>query len=548
MKTSSRRIFLKTLGAFAAIAPVANLLRASIADAAPTAAPLRLICVNHGLHINEAFFHPRASSGAGASQPGSGTTFSVDFPSSVLLPLLPYQNKLIVVRGVNYQGGMPNHSTMVTSFSGIASGANYDNNACNDSCSVPSSYATSSSTTSGTGVAPAAACSPGTTGICAGGSSIEQYLSSRLAPPGALDPMVMRVGYVAGQTDYISYLNGQPKTPQTSPASIFNAYFGSLVGGGQDAGAEAGPSAATLLYNQRKALFGVTQSDLQSLANRLGPTERVKLDQHLSSLTALTQRLAPAGGTPQGTVGCTPPQGADQKSTGNDVTDFENFVTLVTEAFACDLTRYASFQMFGQRGGFDPSQFIPAWNPPSGSTNPHDCSHNSHGDLNDANAINLALWQNLFYTQMAKLLAALQAIGDPLSPGQTLLDNTMVVMLAEHSLSPCIWNNNEDEQSLQHGFYDIPCVIAGGCAGQFQVGRVFEATPRQGTPDDTGLYKGVNLVNNTVYAGVPHNALLAAVVNACEKQQAAFNPSYQPNLVTQYGYFGPQDSAGPLAL
>jgi hypothetical protein len=513
MKTS-RRIVLKTLGAFAALAPIANLLRTSIADAAPTVAPLRLVCISHGLHINDAFFHPRATAGAPASQVGSDTTFSVDFPASVLQPLLPYQDKLIVVRGLNYQGVPASHSTMLTVFTGAGSAAHYDNNACNDSCSMPAAY-----------------------------SSIEQYIASRMAPPSALSPLVIRVGYVAGQTDFVSYFQGQPASPQTDPSVVFKAYFGSSTAAAPDAG--SGPSAETLLYNRRKALFGVTQADLQSLQSRLGPTERVKLDQHLSALDSLAQRLAPDGGPPQGApVTCTPPTGADQKPSGSDVTDFENFVTLVAEAFACDLTRYASIQMFGQRGGF-PTSLIPQWS--ASGENPHDCSHNSHGNLENTEAINLALWQNLFYTQIAKLLAALAAIDDPLAPGQKLLDNTMVVMAGEHGISPCIWNNNEYEQSVQHGFDDVPFVIAGGCAGRFTMGRIYAATPRQGTPDDHGLYTA-NLMNNVVYAGVPHNAALAAVVNAFEAQQAAFDPSYAPMPVTQYGLYGTKDGASPLSL
>ena len=74
----------------------------------------------------------------------------------------------------------------------------------------------------------------------------------------------------------------------------------------------------------------------------------------------------------------------------------------------------------------------------------------------------------------------------------------------------------------------------------FNTGRILEATPRL----PAGTTSKPLDQNVGAYAGVPHNGLLTAIVNAFETNQAKYNPSYTPNILSGYGDY----AAIPLTL
>ena len=492
--TVSRRSLLKALGPFVACLPIANLLRTSISEAGPQVAPLRLILVYAPYHAVEQYWHPQAPGGGLAT---SGSNFTLDFPNSILAPLAPYQSQLIIFRGLNrtdyINHAVQGHQTGATTFTGAK-------------CTYPD--------------------------VTSKGTSIEQYLSSRMAPPGALAPMLAGA-FNSNEDIPISWVNGVPQDNIGDALTLFNSYFGNFQAPNP---MMSGPSPKLL---RRTAIMNYSQSGLKDLLGRLSGPEAQKLDQHLSSLASLQSQLS---GTLPTSASCAPPTSAveDQGWDGawaydpeKLAPDFAAMTTLISQAFACDITRFASFMLADPDNVNDEAAFfakiqqMPAnmaktFN--GGSNTWHGFTHGT-SDTSSPEDLAEAYFENFQMTQIANLMNALKAISDPLSPGQTLLDNTVILFMGEHGICTPATSN-------AHGGYDSRSFIAGGCGGMFKGGRVLEATPRIADSD------------NGAYAGVSHNGLLTAIVNAFETNQAKYNPSFVPKILTGYGDY----PATPLVL
>jgi hypothetical protein len=497
----SRRSFVKALGAAAAVLPIANLLRVSISEAAPMVAPLRLITVWYQYQTNETYYCPQDGKGAMAPP---GSNFTLNFPNSVLLPLAPYQSKLVVFRGLDYQdevvqGG--GHRSQGTCFSG----GKYDYSV--NSAIRPTTQA----------------------------SSIDQYLFARMGPKNTLQPIVTGVNQ-AGQFT-TSYSNGVAVPWVPNPIDVFNTYFGNYQSGTSSAAARA--------LTRRNSVLGFAQGGLKELMGRLSGPEQQKLDLHMTSLMGLQSQLNAPIST---AASCQPPPSSsilDEVDPGrppwtNIATDNDNYATMITEAFACDITRFASLQLstgYYDQMGAD-AHIIPGLESFSYNGGIH--GGISHGGIgvtpNDPIVLQYqALFGVYWINEIAKLMNKLAAVSDPYNPSQTLLDNTVILVCAEGRI---LGTNTGD----LHGAADIQILLTGGCGGMFKMGQVVEATPRLATPVQV-----LQSDYSSYYAGMPHNALLATIVNAFEKNQQMFNPAYVPNILTQYGDYGTAAEQASLA-
>jgi hypothetical protein len=509
----SRRSLLKALGPFVACLPIANLLRMSIAEAGPAIAPLRLVLVWGNYHAVEQFWHPQTSSGALAT---SGTDFTLTFQNSILAPLAPYQSKLIVFRGLNradYVNATAGHMTQPTSFTGAK-------------CSYPSN---------------------GQAAPLSAATSIDQYLYGRIGGTGKLPPMLTGLWSTTNDLAF-SWLGGNPQPVEGNPTVVYQTYFGNFMAPSQD----AGPSPQ---LQRRNAMINYSQSGLKDLMGRLSGPEAQKLDQHLSSLTAFSAQL---NGSIAQTASCTPPapgslnndkgpddgtiQPGNQNPPNNLNLDASGMITLISQAFACDITRFASLQLCnpdsynwdGTEAGFFAE--IPQMPPSIGSTF-NDSSNTWHGythgtgDASNPEDLAQAYFEQYQMTQIYNLMKALDAIPDPLSPSQTLLDNTVILFMGQHCVQ--VQTGYQGQTTNCHGGFDARCFVAGGCGGMFNTGRILEATPRLAA----GTTSKPLDQNVGAYAGVPHNGLLTAIVNAFETNQAKYNPSYVPNILSGYGDF-----------
>lgn len=485
----SRRSFLAMSAAASASTFLSTQLVPSIARAAPNVAPLRLILLHSSFEMPEAFYHPQISATNSALAP-AGSSFYLDFPNSILAPLSPFQSDLIIFRGLKYGGGPNSHDSNPTTFSG---------------------YPTS----------------PGADSLAAGQSTIDQYLFSRMAKLGSLSPFLAgALSYLFADQCYnsdIVFNNGNPVAQIGNPLKFYNSLFANFVPNSSQA-----PSSSTVRsLARRQQTLGLVQKHLKGMMGELpssSPSYAV-LQSHWSAAQGLAAQLG--GSSSVNLASCSPPVSSSlSNDTGPDNSplvgsktdpDIASFIQVIVQALACDITRFGAMKM-GDSG--DPSQVMVNSMPGLTNWNQSDnfhaiASHSSSGAPSDLRTQQMAAYKRYFMTQAANLLSALKAVADPFSPTQSLYDNTVVLIGSEgpiHTIGGSDVHGNGDPNS------DQPFIVAGGCGGYFKRGQlVFAGGNKTGT--------------------VNHNALLTNIVNAFEQNQQAFNPSYQPNIVNQYGSY-----------
>jgi len=438
----------------------------------------------------------------------TGTNFSLNFTNSSLAPLSKYQSKLAIFRGLNYQDALLNNTSGHQSPTTVLTGAKCNYNAPNS-----------------------------VTGTSTSGTSIDQYLYSRMAVPNSPQPLIVGVQpYLDNQYGSINYIKGVQLQPNGDPASVFKTYFGNL-------GTGVRSPASQQQLTRRQSVMSFAQSGLTGLMNQLATSEQQKLQQHMSALVGLENQLSSSTSS---SASCTPPASASiaadtgsANGTNNwsqTPQDLTNFMTLITQSFACDITRFATMTLYSNNVQAPAAVNIMAkesaltgFNYPDSSGGFHAYTHGTSGVASNSADIDMAQYQNYWATQVAALMDMLAAVSDPLSPGQTLLDNTVILFMKEHGIV-CPSPN-------PHNYADVPIVLAGGCGGMFKLGQLIEATPRLGSV----LNQNGSL---TMYKGIAHNALLTQIVNAFETNQHALNTSFVPNILAQYGDYAGSSIAG----
>jgi hypothetical protein len=209
---------------------------------------------------------------------------------------------------------------------------------------------------------------------------------------------------------------------------------------------------AALRIKQRKSVLDAVASDLVDLEKRLGPSERGKVDMHLTAVRDFESRLAVAN-VPQ-TPMCSsvkPSQtGVNTGGQGNEInapTLERLFMEFIANTVGCNMTGVLSFQ-FG-RGG---DHFHYGWlNIPGMPPDFHNLvAHLDNGSNADAARIHTVV--NQWYTSMVTLLAE-KIDAFPAGNGKTALDNSLVVWGNEIATGP-------------HGMNGLPVVLLGSAAGK----------------------------------------------------------------------------------
>jgi hypothetical protein len=358
------------------------------------------------------------------------------------------------------------------------------------------------------------------------GSTIEQYLFGRMAHKGSLSPILAGAfSYLFADHCYdadISFKNGNAVAQIGNPLKLYNSLFQNFT----PPSSGPPPVDVTRAAARRRQTLGLVQKYLSGMSSELpqkAPSYAV-LQSHMVAAQGLAAQLDPSS---KSFASCTPPSAASlTNDTGPDdgsldgtkaSGDFASFTKVITQALACDLTRFGAFKMCDSG---DPGQILlnqmpglTGWNQ---SDNFHAMiSHGSSGAANDPATLKMALYKRYFMTQAANLLTALKAVADPYSPTQSLYDNTMVLIGSEgpiQAVSGSDVHGNGDPNA------DQPFIIAGGCGGYLKMGQL--------------LFAGGAKTGN-----VSHNALLTNIVNTFEKNQQEYDPSFVPNTLTQYGSY-----------
>jgi hypothetical protein len=285
--------------------------------------------------------------------------------------------------------------------------------------------------------------------------SVDQLVADHIAATAATKLKSLHLGVIpadsinyyqrAGRSTF--FFAPKPVDYEANPVTAFDRVFG---------GAAPVPGPVVGAADFTNDALDVIDAEIAELSGRLreSPSEVSKLAQHREALRGL-RPVAPGPGGPPSAGGA-----GDGKTLasveklrpalqGNakdaykhqyfsDVFDAQ--VDIMARALVGGLTRVATLQA----GSADGNATVPV-----GRGFPH---HNtSHG-----NQASFSMCQQWYFTKMNRLLQALD-VPDPLAPGKTVLDNTMLVLIAE-----CL--------PVGHGSNGVPTMIIGGGAGRIKPG------------------------------------------------------------------------------
>lgn len=222
-----------------------------------------------------------------------------------------------------------------------------------------------------------------------------------------------------------------PLPKQTNPAAVFDRLF---------AGYDPDATAAEIVRRQkyRTSVLDTAVAQASSLHSQLGKTDQAKLDEYLTSVRELEERVAQPASV------CRP---GERPATGlSFAARSRAMIDLIAIAFECDLTRVATF-MLGNAGSSNA-------HPQIGITEAHhELSHHMGNATNLEKLTQINTWE---IGELAYLAGKLAAIDD--GDGATALDNTAVFC------------SSEIEDGDAHRHTNLPVVVVGGGGGSIATG------------------------------------------------------------------------------
>ena len=272
--------------------------------------------------------------------------------------------------------------------------------------------------------------------------TIDRVMARHIYPEGYIGvPSVnidMTVGAHAGISfDYenqIDYSGNIIRVPNVStPTQLFNQLFGGFSGGDS-----ASPS------QQAKALLvDSALDDFNSIRNhsRISSEDRQKLENHMEYLFQIQTRLISEG------PGCTQPDAPGSNGSALDYSSYRLFIDILSAAFACDLTRVASFRISRAQEHFIGGEGTSTW---------HRDSHDWLQDVAHENLLDLN--RDTFREIFGYYLQRMDAVSE--ANGKTLLDNSMTYYT--------------EENSTNHANKSLFTVIAGSNDGALRTGRYLD--------------------------------------------------------------------------
>ncbi len=298
---------------------------------------------------------------------------------------------------------------------------------------------------------------PGNAGYSSkfGGPSIDQVVADVIAQGTVFPSIQLAVSkrVTKGEGPTLQYLSHRgpdsPLPPEMNPAALFNRLFGSF-----EPKDPRDPTDAL-----RASVLDAVKEDAQRLQKRLGTSDRQRLDAHLTGISELRGQILAL--PPVYTSACVKPQPVTQTNTDTSgVEPIEPVARAMSDllalAWACDLTRVASFQFSGSVGG--------AAYPMIGvGDNHHTISHET-GRIDDLHTCAVFFVKNFAY-----LLERLKAL--PEGAGN-VLDNSVLMMTSDVA------------EGWTHGIHDYPILVAGRGGGLLRhPGIHYRATGQRNTSD-----------------------------------------------------------------
>jgi len=243
-------------------------------------------------------------------------------------------------------------------------------------------------------------------------------------------------GYSCAYTNNLAWRSAtQPLPPILNPRALFERLFG--------ADAELSPEARKRRALYRRSVLDLVSSDAKKLASDLGPTDKRKLDEYLSSVREIEGQIERAEkDNAQIDPGMDKPYGVP----ADFAEHFRLMTNMITIAFQADLTRVVTFLVTHE----GTSRAYREIGIPDGH---HPLTHHR----NQEELMEKVAQINTYHVQqfagwMEKLKASKEGEG-------SLLDNSMLVYGAGLA------------DGNRHSHEDLPTLIAGRAGGAFKPGR-----------------------------------------------------------------------------
>jgi hypothetical protein len=295
--------------------------------------------------------------------------------------------------------------------------------------------------------------------------SADQLVANAIAGTTAHKVLAYRVQPVANHADAgrFSWKAGTgsqvfPQEPFASPRLAFQSLFAGFQPPSGGGAPPADNAKALFLLRQRKSVLDFVAQDMTALAAKLGQADKLRMQRHLDEVRGLEKRLDGAStAAPMAGATCRVPAmpGADPAvgAAGNYAYNGEDqradaMTDLIAMAFACDLSRVASFMITEWKCYMNAKSFTGI------DSDMHELTHGAGPleSVSDSVAWHIKQW--------GKLITKLKAIREP--DGSTLLDNTALVLLFEggHGADP-----ESNKTNSAHSTENMTALIAGRAGG-----------------------------------------------------------------------------------
>lgn len=284
-----------------------------------------------------------------------------------------------------------------------------------------------------------------------GGPSIDQVAADAIGRETLFPSIHVGVSkrIVRGEGPTLEYIShrgpDEPVSTERNPRQMFERLFASFTP----------PDVTDPTNGLRLAVLDAVKDDAAALRRKLGANDKHRLDAHLEGIDQLQREISAL--PPEVTSSCQVPGAPAEENRdvgGREPLEEVNraMADLVALAFACDLTRVATFMFSGSVGGT-------IYHTLGTTRGHHDLTHDPAEQRTVHRTINWTM------QQLAYLLERLA--GTPEGDGN-LLDN-------------CVWIASSDcSEGLSHSSDDYPIVIAGRGGGALK----YPGVHHRGTSND----------------------------------------------------------------
>ena len=415
VRSIHRRSFLKAVGAGLATLPFYRPLEHAFAQSMGETLPLKFIgvCQPHGIAAE--FYTMRATD--------TETAFDLHYDNCPLSAFddpatygQSFKDKILVIEGLDLGSNVNGHDSAATILTGSAINNKKPQNL-----------------------------------------SLDQFLAVErsLGANTRVTSVALGVGDADLNSEFcISYgAGGEPLSKLVDPVAAFDMLFrGVVVGNDPRALAEAA-------RQQRlgKSLIDFVRTDLGRLRTRLGPAERLKLDQHLDGLRDVEKQLAAPSAASRACAVPTRPAAFPAVLRAQGAAPYFDAITnaqieILAQAIACDITRFATLNLADLSYEGNPLG-LP-------KDNHADVAHRYRGTGIGSGALkagDASTWLPLTringysFGKTARLMQRLAEFG--------VLDSTL------------IYTSGSMGDPAQHSPANVPTVLAGGANQKFRMGR-----------------------------------------------------------------------------